>query len=130
MSFLIHLTMKEGVLSPNGYEQYFFAGSPLPDGLSSYGKKFEIVRKELYVDHETWAKGADYKLGVKLAKAFNKAGYDNADYTATPFVIISDVYAATGYSEELEEYIQYYNNKRIKLKLNGKSPVQYRTLLR
>ena len=30
----------------------------------------------------------------------------------------------------LEEYIHYYNNKRIKLKLNGKSPIQYRTLLR
>lgn len=28
----------------------------------------------------------------------------------------------------LEEYIDYYNNKRIKLKLKGKSPVQYRTL--
>ncbi|MBP5496824.1 MAG: IS3 family transposase, partial [Bacteroidales bacterium] len=25
-------------------------------------------------------------------------------------------------------YIYYYNNKRIKLRLNGKSPVQYRTL--
>ncbi|MBR3984920.1 MAG: IS3 family transposase, partial [Bacteroidaceae bacterium] len=24
--------------------------------------------------------------------------------------------------------INYYNNERIKLKLNGKSPVQYRTL--
>lgn len=28
---------------------------------------------------------------------------------------------------ELEEYIHYYNNDRIKLKLNGMSPVQYRT---
>lgn len=28
----------------------------------------------------------------------------------------------------LEEYIDYYNNKRIKLRLKGKSPVQYRTL--
>ncbi|MCM1005885.1 MAG: IS3 family transposase [Prevotella sp.] len=28
----------------------------------------------------------------------------------------------------LEEYIEYYNNKRIKSRLNGKSPVQYRTL--
>lgn len=28
----------------------------------------------------------------------------------------------------LEEYIDYYNNKRIKTRLNGKSPVQYRTL--
>ncbi|MCL3853799.1 IS3 family transposase, partial [Parabacteroides sp. GYB001] len=25
-------------------------------------------------------------------------------------------------------YIDYYNNKRIKIRLNGKSPVQYRTL--
>ena len=29
----------------------------------------------------------------------------------------------------LEEYIDYYNNRRIKLRLNGKSPVQYRALL-
>lgn len=27
----------------------------------------------------------------------------------------------------VEEYIHYYNNERIKLKLNGQSPVQYRT---
>ncbi len=30
--------------------------------------------------------------------------------------------------DALEEYIDYYNNKRIKIRLNGKSPVQYRTL--
>ncbi|WP_425591406.1 IS3 family transposase [Bacteroides faecichinchillae] len=28
----------------------------------------------------------------------------------------------------MEEYIEYYNNKRIKSHLKGKSPVQYRTL--
>ncbi|SDY92494.1 IS3 family transposase, partial [Bacillus sp. 166amftsu] len=28
---------------------------------------------------------------------------------------------------ELEDYIHYYNHKRIKVKLNGMSPVQYRT---
>ncbi|MCR5711786.1 MAG: IS3 family transposase, partial [Prevotella sp.] len=28
----------------------------------------------------------------------------------------------------LVDYIRYYNNDRIKLRLNGKSPVQYRTL--
>ena len=28
----------------------------------------------------------------------------------------------------LEEYIEYYNNKRIKNRLKGKSPVKYRTL--
>ena len=28
----------------------------------------------------------------------------------------------------LKEYIQYYNNERIKSRLNGKSPVEYRAL--
>jgi transposase InsO family protein len=29
--------------------------------------------------------------------------------------------------KEIADYIRYYNNDRIKLKLNGLSPVQYRT---
>lgn len=28
----------------------------------------------------------------------------------------------------LEKYIKYYNHKRVKSRLNGKSPVHYRTL--
>ena len=32
-----------------------------------------------------------------------------------------------GIIEKLEEYIHYYNNERISLKLKGMSPVQYRT---
>ncbi|WML43141.1 IS3 family transposase [Neobacillus sp. PS3-40] len=32
------------------------------------------------------------------------------------------------FKRELEDYIHYYNHKRIKAKLKGKSPVQYRTL--
>ena len=32
------------------------------------------------------------------------------------------------FKRELRKYINYYNNDRIKLKLNGKSPVQFRTL--
>ena len=32
------------------------------------------------------------------------------------------------FMKALEEYIEYYNNKRIKSRLKGKSPVQYRTL--
>lgn len=32
------------------------------------------------------------------------------------------------FMKALDEYIQYYNNKRIKSRLKGKSPVQYRTL--
>lgn len=36
--------------------------------------------------------------------------------------------SAEGFIKALEEYIDYYNNKRIKSRLKGKSPVQYRTL--
>ena len=32
------------------------------------------------------------------------------------------------FKQELKKYIHYYNNERIKLRLKGKSPVQYRTL--
>lgn len=31
------------------------------------------------------------------------------------------------FKSELDKYIYYYNNTRIKLRLNGMSPVQYRT---
>ena len=31
--------------------------------------------------------------------------------------------------KDLKEYIVYYNNERIKLRLNGMSPVQYRKML-
>ncbi|WP_425133839.1 IS3 family transposase [Enterococcus faecium] len=30
------------------------------------------------------------------------------------------------FKSKLNEYIRWYNNKRIKLKLNGLSPVEYR----
>ena len=74
-------------------------------GLDSYNKKFTIVRKELYVDHVAWAKGKEYDNGVKVATGFANKGYADANYNATPFVVISDVYAATGYNTNLESYI-------------------------
>ena len=36
--------------------------------------------------------------------------------------------SSSQFIESLEEYIDYYNNRRIKTRLNGKSPVQYRAL--
>ena len=35
--------------------------------------------------------------------------------------------SAEVFKKDLVEYIEYYNNERIKLRLNGMSPVQYRT---
>ncbi len=80
-------------------------------GLKSYGKKFEIVEKELYVDHIEWKEGKDFALGKKVAEEFNKVGFTDASYQGTPFVIISDVYAISSYSESLESIIdEVYEN--------------------
>ena len=36
--------------------------------------------------------------------------------------------SSEAFLKALDEYIDYYNNKRIKSRLKGKSPVQHRTL--
>ena len=73
--------------------------------LSSYDTKFEIVKKELYVDHVDWEHGKDYELGKKVAEAFKNAGFNDASYEATPFVVISNIYAAAAYNTSLESII-------------------------
>ena len=75
------------------------------ESLDSYNEKFTIVKKELYVDHVDWEEGADYTLGYKVANAFNEVGFEEATYQATPFIVISDLYAAAGKNTELESVI-------------------------
>ncbi len=80
-------------------------------GLDGYEKTFTIVKKELYVDHVDWAEGKDYELGKKVADAFKNAGFEDASHEATPFVVISDLYAASAYSTSLESVInEAYEN--------------------
>lgn len=74
--------------------------------LKTFGDKIEVISYELYVDHVDWEPGKDYKLGVDVADAFNDAGFEDASYYSTPFVVISDLYAASGYNTELEKYIE------------------------
>lgn len=74
-------------------------------GLDSYNEKFEIIEKELYVDHVDWAQGKDFELGKTVAEAFKSAGFEGAAYNGTPFVVISNLYAAASYSTNLESYI-------------------------
>jgi putative transposase len=44
------------------------------------------------------------------------------------FLYLNDFESIDHFKQELKEYMDYYNNKRIKTKLKGKSPIQYRTL--
>ena len=74
-------------------------------GLEGYNKTFTIEIKELYIDHVDWKPGKDYDLGVKVANGFLNAGFTDASYQSTPFVVISDLYAASAYSTSLESVI-------------------------
>lgn len=74
-------------------------------GLDGYNKTFTIEVKELYVDHVDWAEGKDYSLGKTVAEAFKNAGFEDATYQGTPFVVISDLYAASAYNTSLENII-------------------------
>ena len=74
-------------------------------GLDSYNEKFVIVEKEAYIDHVDWAQGKDYKLAKTVADAFLAKGFSDATYQATPFVVVSDVYAKAGYNASLENVI-------------------------
>ena len=74
-------------------------------GLDSYGKKFELIEKELYVDHVDWKEGKEYALGKKVAEEFNKVGFTDASYQGTPFIVISDLYAVSSYNDTLESVI-------------------------
>jgi len=73
--------------------------------LDGYNKTFKLVKKELYVDHIEWKQGKDYELGKAVAEAFNEAGFEDASYEGTPFVVISDTYAAASYNTNLESII-------------------------
>lgn len=74
--------------------------------LDSYNDLFTIEVKELYVDHVDWVQGEDYELGMKVAKAFQNAGYPDSIYKGTPYVVISDLYASSGYNPSLESVIK------------------------
>ena len=76
------------------------------EGLSSYKKKFVIVKKEAYVDHIDWEAGKDYDLAKKVATEFKAAGFTEATHQATPFVVISDLYAEASYNTDLETIIE------------------------
>ncbi len=79
--------------------------------LHSYNEKFEIIRKETYIDHIEWEEGKDYDLTVKVVDIFKDAGFNEVSYQGTPLIIISNIYASSTYSTELESIIDYaYEN--------------------
>ena len=87
--------------------------------LPSYNEKFEIIRKEAYIDHIEWEEGKDYELTVKVANAFKSAGFKEASYQGTPFIVISNIYAAATYSTGLESVIDYVYEKKGQIRFSA-----------
>lgn len=76
------------------------------EGLEGYNKTFEVIKKEAFVDHNTWAQGADYNLAMEVADAFTNAGFTDAELSGTPYVVISNLYAVSAYSDSIESIIE------------------------
>ncbi len=74
--------------------------------MDSYGKKFIIVEKELYVDTSSWKRGKDFDLAKRVSTAFKKIGFNQANYIGTPFIVIGDLYAAMTDARDLENVIE------------------------
>lgn len=70
----------------------------------------------------------------KITQSMSSKGncYDNAVIESffgimkSEFFYFKDFESIEHFKQELEKYIDYYNHKRIKAKLKGMSPVQYR----
>ena len=71
--------------------------------------------------------------GIKQSMSRKGNCYDNAvienffGIMKSEFLYLKEFISVSHFKQELSKYIYYYNNKRIKAKLKGMSPVQYRT---
>ncbi|KQL21239.1 integrase [Cytobacillus solani] len=73
------------------------------------------------------------KRGITQSKSRKGNCYDNSvmenffGIMKSEFLYLKEFESVEHFKLELEKYIEYYNNKRIKAKLKGMSPIQYRT---
>lgn len=77
---------------------------------------------------------AEYPVLLQITQSMSGKGncLDNAvmenffDLLKSELLYLQKFESADHFREKLEAYLKYYNEDRIKLKLGGKSPVQYR----
>ncbi|MBG9536488.1 IS3 family transposase, partial [Bacillus thuringiensis] len=73
------------------------------------------------------------KCGITQSMSRKGNCYDNAvienffGIMKSEFLYRKEFESVTHFKQELAKYIEYYNHKRIKAKLKGMSPIQYRT---
>lgn len=126
--------------------------SEIISSIISFTPNFKMVRKMM--KKALWKLPAEYKLMIhsdqgfhytslkfqellkenRITQSMSRRGncYDNATIEnffgilKSEFLYLKKFDSVEQFIKELKEYIKYYNNDRIKAKLNGLSPVEYR----
>lgn len=115
--------------------QYSLVGNMLDKALNTLGEKPKLV---LHTDQGWQYQQAQYRhklrsRGVKQSMSRKGNCLDNAAMESffgtlkSEFFYLKHFESIDELKAGLDEYIHYYNHDRIKLKLNGLSPVEYRT---
>lgn len=115
--------------------QYNLVGNMLDKALSTLGENPKLV---LHTDQGWQYQQAQYRHklrshGVKQSMSRKGNCLDNAAMESffgtlkSEFFYLKRFESIDELKAGLDEYIRYYNHDRIKLKLNGLSPVEYRT---
>ena len=114
---------------------YSLVSEMLEKLLSDYQKMMSLL---IHSDQGWHYQMKQYRHALKehgIAQSMSRKGncYDNAvienffGIMKSEFLYLKEFESIDHFKKELEKYIDYYNNKRIKAKLKGISPVQYRT---
>ncbi len=105
-------------------------------------KSFEQLTEEgkliIHSDQGWHYQMKQYRYALKkrnIKQSMSRKGncYDNAvienffGIMKSEFLYLNEFENVEHFKQELEKYIHYYNHKRIKAKLKGQSPIQYRT---
>lgn len=92
----VYVFVKDGCGFCEAQEQYL-------DELSKTNDKFQTVILRAY--DSNWQPVEYYNLANEVSDYFVDKGFTNAKFSGTPLVVISDIYAAASYSNELEDII-------------------------
>lgn len=104
----------------------------------SFKRLTEVDELMIHSDQGWHYRMEKYQLKLKknnITQSMSRKGncYDNAvienffGILKSEFLYYTEFDSIEHFKQELKEYIEYYNHKRIKAKLKGMSPVQYRT---
>lgn len=90
------------------------------------GQELDEVFSKLHSEKRLKDKGIRQSMPRKGNCLDNACAENFFGLLKTELLYLQEFHSVEHFIEELHEYIEWYNNKRIKLKLNGLSPIDFR----